>query len=616
MRFQKKLLKGTLGFSSTKFTKVYTMETTKAASQAANTSDSLAGGPEHNGSDILVKALQAENVKYLWGYPGGAVLHIYDALYKQDTIQHILVRHEQAAVHAADGYARATGDVGVALVTSGPGVTNAVTGIATAYMDSIPMVIITGQVPTHAIGLDAFQECDTVGITRPIVKHNFLVKDVRDLVDVMKKAFHIARSGRPGPVVVDIPKDVSFKKTPYHGYPESVEMRSYTPVRKGHSGQIRKALQLLLAAKRPFIYTGGGVLMSEASQELRTLVDMLGYPCTNTLMGLGAYPASDRKFLGMLGMHGTVEANNAMQNCDVLLAVGARFDDRVIGNPKHFAQNERKIIHIDIDPSSISKRVKVDIPIVGDVKDVLTDMLDMLREMPTKPDPKTLAAWWDTIEAWRARDCMKYDRSNTSVIKPQAVIETLWNLTKDADAYITSDVGQHQMWAAQYYKFDQPRRWINSGGLGTMGVGIPYAMGIKLAKPDSEVYCVTGEGSVQMCIQELSTCLQYNTPIKVISLNNRYLGMVRQWQEIEYSGRYSHSYMDALPNFVKLAEAYGHVGMLIERPEDVEPALREARKLKDRTVFMDFRTDQTENVFPMVQAGKGITEMLLGSEDL
>jgi acetolactate synthase I/II/III large subunit len=617
MRFQKKLQKGTLGFSSTKFTKVYTMETTKAAPfQAVNTSDSLAGGTELNGSDILVKALQAENVKYLWGYPGGAVLHIYDALYKQDTIQHILVRHEQAAVHAADGYARATGDVGVALVTSGPGVTNAVTGIATAYMDSIPMVIITGQVPTHAIGLDAFQECDTVGITRPIVKHNFLVKDVRDLVDVMKKAFHIARSGRPGPVVVDIPKDVSFKKTPYHGYPESVEMRSYTPVRKGHSGQIRKALQLLLAAKRPFIYTGGGVLMSEASQELRTLVDMLGYPCTNTLMGLGAYPASDRKFLGMLGMHGTVEANNAMQNCDVLLAVGARFDDRVIGNPKHFAQNERKIIHIDIDPSSISKRVKVDIPIVGDVKDVLTDMLGMLREMPAKPDPKTLAAWWETIEAWRARDCMKYDRGNTSVIKPQAVIETLWNLTKDADAYITSDVGQHQMWAAQYYKFDEPRRWINSGGLGTMGVGIPYAMGIKLAKPDSEVYCVTGEGSVQMCIQELSTCLQYNTPIKVISLNNRYLGMVRQWQEIEYSGRYSHSYMDALPNFVKLAEAYGHVGMLIERPEDVEPALREARKLKDRTVFMDFRTDQTENVFPMVQAGKGITEMLLGSEDL
>ncbi|MCX7269546.1 MAG: acetolactate synthase 3 catalytic subunit [Burkholderiales bacterium] len=571
---------------------------------------------EINGSDILVKALQAENVKYIWGYPGGAVLHIYDALYKQDTIQHVLVRHEQAAVHAADGYARATGDVGVALVTSGPGVTNAITGIATAYMDSIPMVIITGQVPTHAIGLDAFQECDTVGITRPIVKHNFLVKDVRDMVDILKKAFHIARSGRPGPVVVDIPKDVSFKKTMYAGYPATVEMRSYNPVRKGHSGQIRKALQLLLTAKRPFIYTGGGVLMSEASAELRKLVDMLGFPCTNTLMGLGAYPASDRKFLGMLGMHGTVEANNAMQNCDVLLAVGARFDDRVIGNPKHFAQNERKIIHIDIDPSSISKRVKVDIPIVGDVKDVLTEMIGMLNETPAKPDPKSLAAWWETIEAWRARDCLKYDRSNTEVIKPQHVIETLWNMTKDVEAYVTSDVGQHQMWAAQYYRFDQPRRWINSGGLGTMGVGIPYAMGIKLAKPDSEVYCVTGEGSVQMCIQELSTCLQYNTPIKILSLNNRYLGMVRQWQEVEYEGRYSHSYMDALPDFVKLAEAYGHVGMLIERPEDVEPALREARKLKDRTVFMDFRTDQTENVFPMVQAGKGITEMLLGSEDL
>ena len=593
------------------------MEISKAELQsAAIAAEKNATAIEINGSDILVKALQAENVKYVWGYPGGAVLHIYDALYKQDTIQHVLVRHEQAAVHAADGYARATGDVGVALVTSGPGVTNAVTGIATAYMDSIPMVIITGQVPTHAIGLDAFQECDTVGITRPIVKHNFLVKDVRELVDVMKKAFHIARSGRPGPVVVDIPKDVSFKKTTYTGYPSAIEMRSYNPVRKGHAGQIRKALQLLLAAKRPFIYTGGGVLMSEASGELRALVDMLGFPCTNTLMGLGAYPASDRKFLGMLGMHGTVEANNAMQNCDVLLAVGARFDDRVIGNPKHFAQNERKIIHIDIDPSSISKRVKVDIPIVGDVKDVLSEMIGMLNELPARPDPKALAAWWETIETWRARDCLKYDRSNTEVIKPQKVIETLWNLTKDADAYVTSDVGQHQMWAAQYYRFDEPRRWINSGGLGTMGVGIPYAMGIKLAKPDSEVYCVTGEGSVQMCIQELSTCLQYNTPIKILSLNNRYLGMVRQWQEIEYSGRYSHSYMDALPDFVKLAEAYGHVGMLIERPEDVEPALREARKLKDRTVFMDFRTDQTENVFPMVQAGKGITEMLLGSEDL
>ena len=589
------------------------MEISKAelASAAAATSKDT----EIQGAEILVRSLIEEKVEFIWGYPGGAVLYIYDALYKQDKIQHVLVRHEQAAVHAADGYARATGEVGVALVTSGPGVTNAVTGIATAYMDSIPMVIITGQVPTAAIGLDAFQECDTVGITRPIVKHNFLVKDVRELAGVMKKAFHIARSGRPGPVVVDIPKDVSLKKCVYD-YPASVEMRSYNPVRKGHGGQIRKALQLLMTAKRPYIYTGGGVLMANASQELRTLVDMLGYPCTNTLMGLGAYPATDRKFLGMLGMHGTIEANNAMQNCDVLIAIGARFDDRVIGNPKHFAQNERKIIHIDIDPSSISKRVKVDVPIVGDVKDVLTELLAMIRESGLKPDAQALQQWWQTIEGWRSRDCLKYDRGNKDVIKPQMVIETLWNMTQDADAYITSDVGQHQMWAAQFYKFNEPRRWINSGGLGTMGVGIPYAMGIKLAKPDSEVYCVTGEGSVQMCIQELSTCLQYNTPIKVLSLNNRYLGMVRQWQEIEYSGRYSHSYMDALPNFVKLAEAYGHVGMLIERPQDVEPALREARKLKDRTVFMDFRTDPTENVFPMVQAGKGITEMLLGSEDL
>ena len=588
----------------------------KRAASAQPPAPSALHPEELNGSEILVRCLQAEQVKYLWGYPGGAVLYIYDELYKQDAIQHILVRHEQAAVHAADGYARATGDVGVALVTSGPGVTNAVTGIATAYMDSIPMVIITGQVPTAAIGLDAFQECDTVGITRPIVKHNFLVKDARDLAVTLKKAFHIARTGRPGPVVVDIPKDVSFKKVPFEGYPQSVEMRSYNPVRKGHGGQIRKALQLLMSAKRPYIYTGGGVLLGNAVQELRTLVDMLGYPVTNTLMGLGAYPASDRKFLGMLGMHGTVEANNAMQNCDVLLAVGARFDDRVIGNPKHFAQNERKIIHIDIDPSSISKRVKVDIPIVGDVKDVLTELISMVRESGSRPDEAALAAWWTTIESWRERDCLKYDRGNKEVIKPQYVVETLWNMTKDSETYITSDVGQHQMWAAQFYRFDEPRRWINSGGLGTMGVGIPYAMGIKLAKPDAEVFCITGEGSVQMNIQELSTCLQYNTPIKVVALNNRYLGMVRQWQEIEYSGRYSHSYMDALPNFVKLAEAYGHVGLLIEHPRDVEPALREARKLKDRTVFLDFRTDPTENVFPMVQAGKGLTEMLLGSEDL
>ena len=593
------------------------MEITKAEIASAAAAVPPSAEPQDlRGAEILVKSLQAENVQYIWGYPGGAVLHIYDAFYKQDTIQHVLVRHEQAAVHAADGYARATGEVGVALVTSGPGLTNAVTGIATAYMDSIPLVIISGQTSVAAIGTDAFQECDTVGITRPIVKHNFLVKDVRQMAETLKKAFHIARTGRPGPVVVDIPKDVSFNKTSYTGHPKTVEMRSYNPVRKGHGGQIRKALQLLMAAKRPYIYTGGGVLLSNASNELRTLVDMLGYPVTNTLMGLGAYPASDRKFLGMLGMHGTVEANNTMQHCDVLLAVGARFDDRVIGNVKHFAQNERKIIHIDIDPSSISKRVRVDVPIVGDVKDVLTELIAMIKESGLKPDTNALGGWWDTIEGWRSRDCMKYSLGSGDVIKPQYVVETLWNMTKDADTYITSDVGQHQMWAAQYYRFDEPRRWINSGGLGTMGVGIPYAMGIKLAKPESEVFCITGEGSVQMNIQELSTCLQYNTPIKICSLNNRYLGMVRQWQQIDYEGRYSSSYMDALPNFVKLAEAYGHVGMLIEKPQDVEPALREARKLKDRTVFMDFRTDPTENVFPMVQSGKGITEMLLGPGDL
>ncbi len=592
------------------------METTPAEHAAAAAAAARAShGQELKGAEILVKCLQEEGVEAIWGYPGGAVLHIYDALYKQDSIKHVLVRHEQAAVHAADGFARASGEVGVALVTSGPGVTNAVTGIATAYMDSIPMVIITGQVPVPAIGLDAFQECDTVGITRPIVKHNFLVKDVRDLAVTMKKAFHIARTGRPGPVVVDIPKDVSLKTCRYD-YPKEINLRSYQPVKKGHSGQIRKALQLLMAAKRPYIYTGGGVILGSACNELRALAKLTGFPVTNTLMGLGAFPATDPQFLGMLGMHGTYEANHTMQNCDVLLAVGARFDDRVIGNPKHFAQAERKIIHIDIDPSSISKRVKVDVPIVGDTKDVLTELLNMMHEVGYKADPAAIAPWWKQINEWRSIDCLKFDRANTQVIKPQAVIESLWNMTRDVETYITSDVGQHQMWAAQFYKFDEPRRWINSGGLGTMGVGIPYAMGIKLAKPDAEVFCVTGEGSVQMCIQELSTCFQYNTPIKIVSLNNRYLGMVRQWQELDYEKRYSHSYMDALPDFVKLAEAYGHVGMLIERPEDVEPALREARKLKDRTVFMDFRTDQTENVFPMVKAGKGITEMLLGSEEL
>ena len=587
------------------------MKRAALAQQASSPNSSTA---ELNGSEILVRCLQAEGVRHLWGYPGGAVLYIYDALYKQESIQHVLVRHEQAAVHAADGFARASGEVGVALVTSGPGVTNAITGIATAYMDSIPMVIITGQVPTPAIGLDAFQECDTVGITRPIVKHNFLVKDVRDLALTIKKAFHIARTGRPGPVVVDIPKDVSLAKTTF-SYPDRIEMRSYNPVKKGHSGQIRKAVQLLLQAKRPYIYTGGGVILGEATAELRQLVDLLGFPCTNTLMGLGAMPGTDPRFLGMLGMHGTYEANMTMQHCDVLLAVGARFDDRVIGNPKHFGSVERKIIHVDIDPSSISKRVRVDIPIVGDVKDVLQELIAQLKEAQAKPDANAVNAWWNQINEWRRKDCLVYKNSD-EVIKPQMVVDTLWRLTRDRDTYITSDVGQHQMWAAQYYKFDEPRRWINSGGLGTMGVGLPYAMGIKLAKPESDVFCITGEGSIQMCIQELSTCFQYKTPVKIVSLNNRYLGMVRQWQELDYEGRYSHSYMDALPNFVKLAEAYGHVGILVEKPSDVEGALKEAMRLTDRTVFLDIRTDPTENVWPMVKAGKGISEMLLGSEDL
>ena len=597
---------------------------TSQAAQAADASFSSASSPanlapELMGGEILVKALQAEGVQYLWGYPGGAVLYIYDALYKQDSIQHVLVRHEQAAVHAADGFARATGEVGVALVTSGPGLTNAVTGIATAYTDSIPLVVISGQTATAAIGTDAFQECDTVGITRPVVKHNFLVKDVRDLAMTVKKAFHIARSGRPGPVVVDIPKDVSFKKTAFAGYPRELEMRSYNPVKKGHSGQIRKALQLLLAAKRPYIYTGGGVLLGNACAELRELVDMLGYPVTHTLMGLGAYPASDKKYLGMLGMHGTVEANNTMQHCDVLLALGARFDDRVIGNPKHFQAADRKIIHVDVDPSVIAKRVKVDIPIVGDVKEVLAELIAMIKETDQRPDSGALTTWWAQIEAWRGRNCLKYSKGQGDVIKPQHVVETLWNLTKDTDTYITSDVGQHQMWAAQYYRFDEPRRWINSGGLGTMGVGLPYAMGIKLAKPDAEVFCITGEGSIQMNIQELATCFQYNTPVVICALNNRFLGMVRQWQEIEYSGRYSHSYMDSLPDFVKLAEAYGHRGFKIEDPALIESTLQEARRIvreEGKTVFLDFRTDPTENVFPMVQAGKGITEMLLGKDDL
>ena len=595
------------------------MEISKAEmANAANVAAAAASSSpvELRGGEILVKALQAENVKYIWGYPGGAVLHIYDAFFKQDTIQHVLVRHEQAAVHAADGYARATGDVGVALVTSGPGLTNAVTGIATAYMDSIPMVIISGQVPTHAIGEDAFQECDTVGITRPCVKHNFLVRDVKDLAETMRRAFYIARTGRPGPVLVDIPKDITVahcKYTPAKGDPV---LRSYTPVVKGHQGQIKKAVQMLLQAERPMVYSGGGAILSDASAELIKFVKLLGAPCTNTLMGLGAYPFSDKQFVGMPGMHGTYEANMAMQHCDVLIAVGARFDDRVIGNPKHFAQNPRKIIHIDIDPSSISKRVKVEVPIVGNIKDVLVDLIAQyeVSALETKQNTEALAKWWQQVDVWRGKECMKFADS-LEVIKPQSVVQKLWEVT-GGDAFITSDVGQHQMWAAQYYGFNKPRRWINSGGLGTMGVGLPYAMGVQMANPDATVACITGEGSIQMNIQELATCRQYHLTPKVICLNNRFLGMVRQWQQIDYSSRYSESYMDSLPDFVKLVEAYGHVGMRIEKPSDVEGALREAFKLKDRLVFMDFITDQTENVWPMVKAGRGLTEMLLGSEDL
>jgi acetolactate synthase-1/2/3 large subunit len=566
------------------------------------------------GAEIVVRCLQDEGVTHVFGYPGGAVLYIYDEIFKQDKFQHILVRHEQAAVHAADAYSRSSQRVGVALVTSGPGVTNAVTGIATAYMDSIPMVIVTGQVPTHAIGQDAFQECDTVGITRPCVKHNFLVKDVRDLASTMKKAFYIAQTGRPGPVLVDIPKDVTVARTEYE-YPREMEMRSYKPVVKGHQGQIKKAVQLLLTAERPMIYTGGGVILSDSSDLLNRLVNLLGFPCTNTLMGLGGFKASDPKFVGMLGMHGTYEANMAMQNCDVLLAVGARFDDRVIGNPKHFASSPRKIVHVDVDPSSISKRVKVDVPIVGDVREVLSELLSQLESTGARPDASHLAAWWDQINEWRKRECLRYEQ-NGGPIKPQFVVEKLWEVT-GGDAFITSDVGQHQMWAAQYYRFDKPRRWINSGGLGTMGVGLPYAMGVQMANPDANVAVITGEASIQMCIQELSTCKQYRLTPKICNLNNRYLGMVRQWQQIEYGSRYSESYMDALPDFVRLAESYGHVGMRIENPGDVEPALKEAfGKYKDRLVFLDFITDQKENVWPMVKAGKGLTEMLLGSENL
>ena len=565
------------------------------------------------GAEIVIRCLQEEKVDYVFGYPGGSVLYIYDELFKQDKVRHVLVRHEQAAVHAADGYSRSTDRVGVALVTSGPGVTNAVTGIATAYCDSIPLVIISGQVPTAAIGLDAFQEVDTVGITRPCVKHNFLVKNVEDLAATLKKAFYLAKTGRPGPVLVDIPKDVSAQKCEFN-YPKSVSMRSYNPVVKGHTGQIKKAVNLMLEAKRPMLYVGGGVILGDASAQLTRMAQILGFPVTNTLMALGAYPATDKQFVGMLGMHGTFEANMATHNCDVLIAVGARFDDRVIGDPAHFCSVARKIIHIDIDPASISKRVRVDVPIVGNVGDVLDEMLRQLEATTERPDQEALADWWKQIDEWRGKKCLEFNRG-TDIIKPQYVVEKLWEITH-GDAFVCSDVGQHQMWAAQYYKFDKPRRWLNSGGLGTMGFGLPAAMGVQLAHPGSDVAVVTGEGSIQMCIQELSTCKQFRLPLKIISLNNRYLGMVRQWQEIFHGNRYSESYMDALPDFAKLAEAYGHVGIRVDKTSEVEDALREAFKRKNDLVFLDFQVDPTENVYPMVQGGKGLTEMILSAEDL
>ena len=567
---------------------------------------------ELSGSQILMQFLKDEGVEFIFGYPGGAVLHIYDEIYAQEDVQHILVRHEQGATHMADGYARATGKPGVVLVTSGPGATNAVTGIATAHMDSVPMVVITGQVPTHAIGSDAFQEVDCVGITRPCVKHNFLVKDVRDLADTLKKAFYVAGTGRPGPVVVDIPKDVTAPnvKIPYE-YPASVEMRSYNPVVRGHPGQMKKALDLILSAKRPMIYTGGGVVLDDAADELVTFTRTLGYPITNTLMGLGAYPGTDPQFVGMLGMHGTYEANMAMHHCDVLIGIGARFDDRVVGDVSKFCP-EARIVHIDIDPASISKTVKVHVPIVGSVSNVLCEMNGMLEGTNRRPDAQALSEWWEQIHRWKSIDCLAYCRSET-LIKPQSVLQKLYEVT-NGDAYVTSDVGQHQMWAAQFYPFDKPRRWINSGGLGTMGFGMPAALGVQLAYPDAQVACVTGEGSIIMCIQELSTAKQYDLPIKVVNLNNRYLGMVRQWQEFMYENRESHSYLDSLPDFAALAESFGHVGMKIENPADVEGALRDAFAMKDRLVFMDFITDPAENVYPMMMAGKGQTEMVLSEQ--
>jgi len=561
-----------------------------------------------NGAEILINCLQKEGVKHIFGYPGGATLHIYDALEAQEDIIHVLVRHEQGAAHAADGYARTNGKPGVVLVTSGPGITNAVTGIATANMDSIPMVVISGQVPSPLIGNDAFQEVDAVGITRSCVKHNFLIKDINEVAITVKKAFHIATTGRPGPVVIDIPKDVTINQMEMEEYPETVKMRSYKPTTNASNRQIKKAAELISNSQRPILYSGGGSVIGNASKELRKLTRLLGCPITQTLMGLGAYPGSDELSIGMLGMHGTYEANMAMHGSDCVVAIGARFDDRITGNLEKFCPSA-KFIHIDIDPSQISKNVVADIPIVGQTKQVLQALIEELKGAKLAD----ISKWWSQINTWRGMNSLAY-KKKPGVIKPQTVIETLYEVTK-GEAIVTSDVGQHQMWAAQYYLFDEPRRWINSGGLGTMGFGLPAAMGAKIAMPDRDVVCVTGEGSVQMMLQELSTMLQYNTPVKIVNLNNRYLGMVRQWQEFFYEKRYSMSYMDALPDFVKLSESYGHLGILVENEADLKPALVEALKQKDRTVFVDIITDPTENVFPMIPAGGAHCDMLLAGRD-
>ena len=551
-----------------------------------------------SGGEMLVRALKDEGVETVFGYPGGAVLHIYDALFRQKGVSHVLVRHEQSAAHMADAFSRCSGKTGVVLATSGPGATNTVTGIATAYMDSIPMVIITGQVQSDWIGDDAFQETDIVGVTRPIVKHSFMVKKATDIPETIKKAFYIAATGRPGPVLVDIPKDVTNPAETFeYTYPKKVKLRSYNVVSKGHSGQIKKAVDVLMTAKRPIIYSGGGVILGNSSDELTSLVRNLGFPCTNTLMGLGAYPGNDPQFVGMLGMHGTYEANMCMHHADVVLAIGARFDDRVTNNTEKFCPNA-KIIHIDVDPASISKNVPVDIPIVGPVDQVLKEMLEQLDRTEERPDEQALKAWWKQIDTWRAYHGLRFETS-PDILKPQQVIQSLYEATQ-GEAIVTSDVGQHQMFAAQYYKFKYPRQWINSGGLGTMGFGLPAAMGCLVAKPDATVACVTGEGSIQMNIQELSTCLQYKFPVKIIMLNNQSLGMVRQWQDMQYQGRHSSStYEESLPDFVKLTESYGHVGMRVSRPEDLDAAMKEAFDQKDRLVFMDIRVDPTEHVYPM-----------------